>query len=47
MDLALSIVKYAFVALLGVEVLLMVRAIVQTAREKANVTPTPATPVQE
>jgi hypothetical protein len=43
MEIAIPIVKYAFVALLGVELVLMARALVLLAREKARPTaPAPA-----
>ncbi|HWQ13283.1 MAG TPA: hypothetical protein VNL77_10805 [Roseiflexaceae bacterium] len=36
MDIIIGLVKYTFVALLGVELVLMVRALVTLAREKAR-----------
>jgi hypothetical protein len=39
MDILLYAVKYTFVALLGIEALLMLRALVLTARDKAKAAP--------
>ncbi|MFO7167595.1 MAG: hypothetical protein DIU80_006160 [Chloroflexota bacterium] len=36
MEILLAVVKYTFVALLAAEVLLMLRAVVRLAREKAR-----------
>jgi hypothetical protein len=44
-DLVIGFVKYTFVALLGVELLLMLRAVVSLARQKAAA-PAPA-PAEE
>ncbi|MEN9938402.1 MAG: hypothetical protein RLZZ387_4981 [Chloroflexota bacterium] len=43
MEIVIPLVKYTFVALLGVELVLMLRALVSLARGKAQAAPAPAT----
>lgn len=46
MEIVVSFLKYGFVIALGVEVVLILRALVVLAREKAQPTPAPTTPTE-
>jgi len=47
MEILVTILKYVFVVGVGVEVLLILRALVNLAREKARAADAPAAPAEE
>jgi|GEM_PF-3215259 hypothetical protein len=46
LDVFVSLLKYSFVVALGVEVVIILRALIRLAREKAAETTTPVAPTE-